>query len=148
MPLVATETAKLAEVIDTDGSNPRPLFLARVPAGFPSPADDHVEQELDLGDHLSGGSPSVYFVRVAGDSMTGAGIHDGDILVVDRAERPDSGDVVIAAVDGDLTVKRYVQRGDAAYLEPEHPRHEPIRVEAGQELVVWGVVKHAVHEVS
>jgi len=127
---------------------PRPLFLTSVPAGFPNPADDYIETALDLNAHLTGGKPSVFYVRVSGDSMTGAGIHDGDLLVVDRAPRPTPGDVVIAALDGELTVKRYEVRAGKPYLVPASPQHTAIRIEEGQDLVVWGVVQHAIHEVS
>ena len=126
----------------------RPLYLCRVEAGFPSPADDYVETALDLTEHLVESEEATFFVRVAGDSMTEAGIHDGDLLVVDRSVEPESGDVVVAALDGELTVKRYEVRSGCPYLLPESEAHRPIPIEPGQELVVWGVVRHVVHEVS
>ena len=126
----------------------RPLFLCRVEAGFPSPADDYVETSLDLSDHLIQSEEATFFVRVAGNSMTEAGIHDGDILVVDRSVEPEGGDVVVAALDGELTVKRYDVRSGHPYLLPENEAHDPIPIEPGQELVVWGVVQHVIHEVS
>ena len=125
-----------------------PLFLSRVPAGFPSPADDYVEASLDLSEHLIRNEKATFFVRVAGDSMTEAGIHDGDILVVDRSVEPEDGSVVVAALDGELTVKRYEVHSGHPYLMPESEAHDPISIEPGQELVVWGVVRHVVHEVS
>lgn len=124
------------------------IFLSRVPAGFPSPADDYVEQRLDLNEHLIQRETSTFFVRVAGHSMTGAGIHDGDILVVDRAVEPTDGSIVVAALDGELTVKRYRGGEDCPTLVPESDGHAPIPVREGQELVVWGVVQHVIHEVS
>lgn len=127
---------------------PRPLFLSQIPAGFPSPADDYVEASLDLNEHLIGEEAATFFVRVAGGSMRAAGIHDGDLLVVDRSEEPADGDVVIAALDGELTVKRYRCRDGTPQLVPEAEGHDPIPIEPGQELRVWGVVQHAVHEVS
>ena len=129
-------------------SRPRPLFLSRVPAGFPSPADDYVEKRLDINEVLIGDEEATFFVRVAGSSMTGAGIHDGDILVVDRSAEPTEGDVVIAALRGELTVKRYEVRGGRPVLVPEAKDHEPIPVREGEELVVWGVAQHVVHEIS
>ena len=129
-------------------SRPRPVFLSRVPAGFPSPADDYVEQRLDLNEHLIQREASTFFVRVSGRSMEGAGIHDGDLLVVDRAVEPTDGAVVVAALDGELTVKRYRDRADGPSLVPEHEDHAPIPVAPGQDLVVWGVVRHVIHEVS
>lgn len=127
---------------------PRPLFQSRVPAGFPSPADDHVETALDLSAQLIQNEEATFFVRVAGDSMTEAGIHDGDILVVDRSIEPEHGSVVVAALDGELTVKRYEVRSGVPYLMPEADGYDPIPIRDGQELVVWGVVGHVVHEVS
>ncbi len=126
----------------------RPLFLSEVPAGFPSPAEDYVEATLDLSEHLIQNEEATFFVRVAGHSMREAGIHDGDLLVVNRAAEPDGGDVVVAALDGELTVKRYCLRDGQPYLVPEAKRHDPIAIQPGQDLVVWGVVQHVIHEVS
>lgn len=125
-----------------------PLFLSRVPAGFPSPADDYVEASLDLSEHLIRNEKATFFVRVAGDSMREAGIHDGDILVVDRSVEPEDESVVVAALDGELTVKRYEVRSGYPYLMPEADGYDPIPIRDGQELIVWGVVQHVVHEVS
>jgi len=127
---------------------PLAIFLSRVPAGFPSPADDYVEQTLDLNEHLIQRKSSTYFVRVAGHSMTDAGIHDGDILVVDRAEEPTDRSIVVAALDGELTVKRYRAGEKHHYLVPESETHTPIPIREEQDLVVWGVVQHVIHEVS
>ena len=129
-------------------SCPLPFFLSRVPAGFPSPADDYVERTLDLNEHLIRREASTYFVRVAGHSMTDAGIHDGDILVVDRAVEPTDGAIVVAALDGELTVKRYCVGDGPPALVPESEGHRPIPIREEQDLVVWGVVQHVVHEVS
>ena len=142
--LVVTDTYR----VRTDRSRPLAVFLSRVPAGFPSPADDYVEQRLDLNEHLVQREASTFFVRVAGRSMEGAGIHDGDLLVVDRAVEPTDGAVVVAALDGELTVKRYRTRERGAALVPENEAHAPIPIEPGQDLVVWGVVRHVIHEVS
>jgi len=127
---------------------PRPLFQSRVPAGFPSPADDYVESSLDLSEELIENEEATFFVRVAGNSMTEAGIHDGDILVVDRSIEPEDGSVVVAALDGELTVKRYEVHSGRPYLMPEAESYDPIPIRDGQELVVWGVVRHVVHEVT
>jgi len=125
----------------------RPLFLSRVPAGFPSPAEDYVEGSLDLNEHLIAHREATFFVRVQGHSMTGAGIRDGDLLVVDRALEAADGDIVVAVVDGELTVKRLARRGGRVRLLPEHPGFEPIEFKDGQELVVWGVVTSVIHRV-
>lgn len=123
-----------------------PLFLSTVPAGFPSPADDYVEARMDLHELTGATSPSCYFLRVAGESMVGAGIHDGDLLVVDRALAPASGAVVVASVDGELTVKRYVVRAGRAVLLAANPDYPPIELRDEQEMIVWGVVTHSLHD--
>ena len=117
-----------------------PLFLARISAGFPSPADDYVERALDLNAHLVRNPAATFMVRVSWDSMTGAGILDGDILVVDRAEEATPGRIVVAVLDGELTVKRLQVRRGARLLVAENPRYPPVRVDPGQELRLWGVV--------
>jgi DNA polymerase V len=124
----------------------RPLFRSRVPAGFPSPAEDYVEAALDLNEHLIAHKEATFFVRVRGDSMIGAGIRNGDLLVVDRAREAKDGDIVIAVVDGELTVKRLNQRGAHLCLMPENPSYNPIEFKDGQELTVWGVVTSAIHQ--
>lgn len=126
----------------------RPLFLSRVPAGFPSPADDYVEGSLDLNEHLIAHREATFFVRVKGHSMTGAGIRDGDLLVVDRSLEAGDGDIVVAAVDGELTVKRLSRRGGTVRLLPESPGFAPIEFKDGQELTVWGVVTSVIHRVK
>ena len=133
--------------VTTSIRRPCPLFAAHVPAGFPSPADDYVERSLDVSELLIRRPETTFFLRVQGDSMTGAGIHSGDLLVVDRSPEPKDGDVVIAALDGDLTVKRLEKSEGRLYLVPEHPGHEPVEVTEAQELIVWGVVQHVIHEV-
>ncbi|MDR5866688.1 LexA family protein [Halomonas koreensis] len=122
----------------------QPLLGCRVRAGFPSPADDHLDVELDLHAHVVRRPASTYFVRAEGDSMLGDGIHDGDLLVVDRSLEPCPGRVVIIAVDGEPTVKRLVRRGGRPVLEASNPRFAPIPL-AGRECQVWGVVTHVLH---
>ena len=128
-------------------ADPSPLafFGSRVEAGFPSPADDYLEGGLDLNEHLIEHPAATFFLRVSGDSMTGAGIHAGDILIVDRSIAPGDGKIVIAAVDGELTVKRLYRRDGHIRLLSENPRYPPININAGQDLHIWGVVIHAIH---
>lgn len=121
-----------------------PLFSHKVAAGFPSPADDYIEGRLSLDEHLIPNKDSTFFVRAKGNSMVGAGIFDGDLLVVDKSLTPSSGDIVIAIVDGDLTVKRLIERSGKFTLKPENPRFKDIEFKEGQELQVWGVVTSAV----
>ena len=125
-----------------------PLFGHTVPAGFPSPADDYVEDRLDLNQLLIHNKSATFFLRVKGDSMQGAGIHDGDIIVVDRSIEPTDRAVVVAVVDGELTIKRLILRNGNAELHAENPKYAPIRFKEGQELTIWGVVTSAVHQVK
>lgn len=124
-----------------------PLVGSRVAAGFPSPADDYIETQLDLNEHLIHRPAATFFVRTTGNSMEGAGIHSGDLLVVDRAERATSGKVVIASVDGELLVKRLVRHGRRLHLEAENPAFPPLvfEHEDATELVIWGVVTAVIH---
>jgi len=121
-----------------------PLLLTRVPAGFPSPADDYVDQLLDLNE-LVRADVGTYYFRAEGESMTGIGIFPGDVLVVKRGLDPRSGDIVIAALDSEFTLKRYVRRGPKAWLVPENDAFTSIEVLPSHELAIYGVVTHAVH---
>lgn len=117
-----------------------PLFLDAISAGFPSPADDYVERPLDLNEHLVDNPAATFMVRVCGDSMIDAGILDGDILVVDRSREAASGKIVVAVLDGELTVKRLVRSGGRLLLVPENEAYAPMEIAEGRELLVWGVV--------
>ncbi|WP_321966970.1 LexA family protein [Burkholderia cepacia] len=118
--------------------------LARVPAGFPSPAQDHAVKRIDLNEALIRHPLATFFVTVRGPSMRDAGIDDGDRLLVDRAVRPRHGDVVVAIVDGELTVKRLYQRGGVVKLVAANPTYPEIRLREGQEVEVWGVAMHCI----
>jgi DNA polymerase V len=122
-----------------------PLFLERVSAGFPSPAADYEEGRLDLNRYLIKNPPATFFVRVAGDSMIGAGIHPGDLLVVDRSLEPRDKNVVIAALNGELTVKRIRIRRKKIYLEAENEIYASQEVSAEADFEVWGVVTNVIH---
>jgi DNA polymerase V len=124
-----------------------PLYLHRIPAGFPSPADDYIETGLDLNDLLVRNPAATFMVRVSGDSMIGAGIHDGDILVVDRSETAVHGKIVVVALDGEMTVKRLYLKGGRCRLVPENKAFQPIHVGSEQDLQVWGVVVGVVRRV-
>ncbi|EIY3090655.1 translesion error-prone DNA polymerase V autoproteolytic subunit, partial [Escherichia coli] len=100
-----------------DDSYVRPLFADRCQAGFPSPATDYAEQELDLNSYCISRPAATFFLRASGESMNQAGVQNGDLLVVDRAEKPQHGDIVIAEIDGEFTVKRLLLRPRPA-LEP------------------------------
>jgi DNA polymerase V len=122
-----------------------PLYGSKVSAGFPSPADDHIEMQLDLNAYLIKHPSSTFFVRVSGESMKNAGIFPDDILLVDRSLTPTDGRVVIVALDGELTVKRLKITKNDVYLMPENPDYQPIKVNALQELNIWGVVTNVIH---
>ncbi|WP_061291973.1 LexA family protein [Azotobacter vinelandii] len=122
-----------------------PLYSFRVPAGFPSPAQDHIENTLSLDELMGLRAPHVYLVRAQGDSMTGAGIFDGDILVVDRAAEAANGAVVIAALNGEPLVKLLEKQGGQIVLRSANPRYAPRYVIEGDELHIWGVVRYSVH---
>ena len=124
-----------------------PLFLAKVPAGFPSPADDYLDKNLDLNEYLIKNPSSTFCVRVEGSSMVKAGIHDGDILIVDRSLEPRDKKIVIAVVNGDLTVKRIRKEKGKVYLEPESDEFKPLEISETTDCQVWGVVTHAIHKV-
>lgn len=122
------------------------LFEARVSAGFPSPAADYEEDKLDLNKHLIKHPTATFFVRVIGDSMVGTGIHCGDLLVVDRSVKPRDKSVVIAVVDGELTVKRIRIRKKQITLEPENENYSTQGINQGIEFEVWGVVTNVIHK--
>ncbi|WP_226859971.1 LexA family protein [Desulfoluna spongiiphila] len=119
--------------------------MGKVTAGFPSPADDYVEGSIDLNALLIKHPAATFFVRVTGDSMIGAGILPDDILVVDRSLEPADRKVIIAVVNGDLTVKRFRRRGDRVFLEAENDAYAPMEMKAGINFQVWGVVTSVVH---
>ena len=117
-----------------------PLFESPVSAGFPSPATDYVADSLDLNEYVIEQQDTTFFVRAKGVSMIGAGIQDGDLLVVNRAKAPAHRKIVIAVVDGEFTVKRLYKRAGRVRLLAENPDYSPIDFADGQELVIWGVV--------
>ena len=123
----------------------RPLFMIPVEAGFPSPAEDYIEGELDLNNHLIKHPAATFFVRVAGDSMVDAGIHPGDILIVDRAIEPTDKKVVIAVVNGDLTVKRIRMIKGKIFLMPENENYKPMQIEEEMNFEIWGIVTNVIH---
>lgn len=123
-----------------------PLLTAIVDAGFPSPADDHLERFIDLNEELVRNKASTYFVRVQGESMRDAGIHTGDVLVVDRSVTPKDKQIVVAMIDGDFTVKRFRKYGEKVFLEAANPDFPSIQIGENQELVIWGAVTYIIHK--
>lgn len=123
-----------------------PLFSNSVSAGFPSPAEADVETYLDLNSYLIPKPVTTFFVRVTGESMVGVGIHQDDILIVDKSLQAKDGDIVIAVVNGELTVKRLSLKGEACFLLPENPDYLPIKVTEEMDFSIWGVVTSVVHQ--
>jgi DNA polymerase V len=122
-----------------------PLFYSPVRAGFPSPADDHVEKRIDISALLVTHKASTFFVSVRGDSMTDSGICSGDSLVVDRSLKPVDGSIVIAAYNGHLVVKRLRSADGRVFLASDNPAYPPIEVTDHCDLVIWGVVTFSIH---
>jgi DNA polymerase V len=131
---------------DMSTKRKQPLFEAKVPAGFPSPAADYEEDKLDLNRHLITNPAATFFVRVTGDSMEGAGIHSSDLLVVDRSIEPRDKSIVIAVINGELTVKRIRIRGRKITLEPENKNYAVREITEDTEFEVWGVVTNVIHK--
>lgn len=123
-----------------------PLYANKIPAGFPSPADDFMETELDLNEHVIKNPASTFYVRVEGNSMLGAGIHPNDILVVDLSIEPRDGHVVIALVNGDFTVKRLqIAKNKEVSLHPENDEYPVLTIKEGMDFRIWGVVTNVIH---
>lgn len=125
-----------------------PFMGGAVVAGFPSPAEQYVERPLDLNELLVAKPAATYFVRAEGDSMEGAGIRSGDLLVVDRSLEAEDGSVVIACVDGEFTVKTLRRRQGRVWLEAANPAYKPIRFAGEMELLVCGVVTAIIHQLE
>ncbi|WP_427136559.1 LexA family protein [Pseudarthrobacter sp. S9] len=133
-------------VIDA-GASLLSVLISPVPvaAGYPSPAQDYFDGRIDLNEHLIKDITSTYVVRVTGDSMEGAGISDGDELIVNRALEPKDGNVVVAVLDGELTIKRLRITRSGVVLRAENPAYPDIRVPALADLAVWGVAVRCLH---
>lgn len=125
-----------------------PVSLFRVPAGFPSPAEDYLENSLDIGERLIRHPKATFFMWAEGDSMIDAGINNGDLLVVDRAEQARDKSVVIARINDEFCVKRLRKIGSKFWLYPENPDYQPIEICEGDDVEIWGVVTHAITELQ
>ena len=129
--------------ISEDGI-PLPLCTFKVPAGFPSPAADHIEKEISMDQLLNIRAPHVYLVTIDGDSMQGAGIFPGDLAVVDRGVEPVHGHVVVALLNNEPICKRLCLRGKSVILQSENPRYPDLHVMEGDDLSIWGVITNTV----
>ncbi len=127
-------------LVDDSQSVELPYYDTKVQAGFPSPAEDHLEQRLDLNTLVIDNPSATFFVRVAGESMRGIGITDGDILVVDRSIENWENRIVVAVIDSEFTIKRFTKRNGKVVLEAENPDYPPIKITEEMDFSVWGVV--------
>ena len=125
-----------------------PLYSHAVACGFSSPVDDNQNGELSLDEHLIQNPEATFFLRASGDSMTGVGIFDGDLLVVDRSLEPTNGTVVLAVINTEFTVKRLIKKDDAVILRAENPKYPDVHVTSHDHFMVWGVVAHVIHHLK
>ncbi len=132
----------------SEGKRECPLYASSVKAGFPSPAEDYAEQYLDLNAHLIQHPAATFFLKVSGDSMVNAGIFNGDLLIVDRSIEPTSGKIVIAAVNGELTVKRLQKTTNGIFLVAENSAYPPISLKSSDQVQIWGVVVYTIHAIE
>ncbi len=123
-----------------------PIFETGVKAGFPSPAEEELCAPLNLNEHLIPHPSSTFLVRVQGDSMQGAGIYSGDILVVDKSLQPAHGKIIVALLNGEFTVKRLLIGKNEIILHAENPSYPPIQVQSIHDFVVWGIVTYVIHK--
>lgn len=130
--------------VETRTSSSVIFATAKVPAGFPSPADDYLDRPLDFNELLIENAAATFAVRVAGDSMIGAGIFPDDIAIVDRSRAPSDKDIVLALVDGGFTIKRYRRRQDRIWLQAENPAYADTEIGGDMSFEIWGVVTKAI----
>ncbi len=123
-----------------------PLATEKISAGFPSPAEDYLELGIDLNQQLIRNPSSTFFVRVNGDSMAGAGIHNGDLLIIDRSIEPKPSHIVVAILDGSFTLKRLTRYRDSLRLEADNPNFPPIDLNTYGEVQIWGVAMYSIHD--
>ena len=122
-----------------------PLLTDSVSAGFPSPADDHTEENIDLNEHLISNPFSTFFLRVKGDSMINAGIKDKDLIIVDKSLTARPGNIIIAMIDGEFTIKRLSIKNNELYLKAENHSYPDFSFENHIDIQIWGVVIYSIH---
>ncbi len=135
----------MAEKKSKPAGGQTPVFLARIPAGFPSPGDDYVEKSLDLNEHLISHPAATFLVRVDGNSMADANIHPGDLLVIDRSLEARHNNIVAVVLNGEITVKRLLVEKGRMRLAPENPAYPTLEVTPEMDCEVWGVVTYIIH---
>ena len=139
---------KLTFLKPTDGNSMGQWLIEQgISAGFPSPADDFKEVRISLDKELIKNKEATFYARVSGDSMVGAGLDDGDLLVIDRSLNPENGKIAICFIDGDFTVKRIKKEKGKFYLMPENKKYKAIELNEDNELIIWGVVEYVIKKV-
>jgi DNA polymerase V len=121
-----------------------PYISSGIKAGFPSPAADFDESKISLDNVLVKNKEATFYAKASGNSMTGAGIDDGDILVIDRSLEPQNNKVAICFIDGEFTVKRIKLENEEVYLMPENPNYKPIKISLENDLIIWGIVTYVI----
>ncbi len=118
--------------------------LGGLSCGFPSPADDYLDEPIDLNRECIKNKSATFFGRVSGDSMKDAGLNDGDLLIIDRSIKPYNNAIAVCFIDGEFTVKRLLMEQDVIYLQPENSSYKPLKVTKDNDFMVWGIVRSAV----
>ena len=136
---------KFKFVIQNTKKHKIPLFMSTVKAGFPSPAENYIEKELDLNEFLIQNTSATFILKASGDSMINAGIKDGDLLIVDKSKTYSNNSIVIASVNGEFTVKRLKIKNNIYYLVPENSKYPTLKIEQFDDAQIWGVVIHVIH---
>lgn len=124
-----------------------PYYSSGIKAGFPSPAADFDETKISLDKELVKNKEATFYARARGDSMTGAGIDDGDIMVIDRSLEPQNNKIAVCIIDGEFTVKRIKKEKDNLYLVPENDNYKPLKINAANELIIWGIVTYVIKKI-
>lgn len=124
-----------------------PLIDSGISAGFPSPADDFKEFKISLDKTLVKNKEATFYARVSGQSMIGAGLDDGDLLIVDRSLEPKHNKIAVCFIDGEFTVKRLQISNKKVFLKPENPNYKPIEVTEDNDFIIWGIVTHVIKRV-
>lgn len=129
---------------DTTSSDGQQFITSGIKAGFPSPAADFEENKISLDNIVVKNKETTFYAKASGNSMTGAGIDDGDILVIDRSLEPQNNKIAVCLIDGEFTVKRIKKDTDSLFLMPENKQYKPIKIEDHNDLIIWGLVTHVI----
>ena len=123
-----------------------PLFAKSISAGFPSPANDYIEKKLDLNEHLIENPSSTFYMRVSGNSMNDAFIYNEDIVIVDRSLNVKNNNIVIAVINGEMTIKRFINTNGTTFLTPENKKYPKIEIKENDDFSIWGIVTYIIHK--